>query len=93
MVVLSPEISWPNEHERATVLCGSIPEFPNAIGHIDGAAHRRNRPGHRQSAYYRGDKKCHFITSQVTVDHSGLIRNIETGFAGHNQDQGIQNFI
>lgn len=65
----------------------TIDGFPGAIGHIDGVVHRRNRPGHRQSAYYRGDKRYHFMSSQVIVDHSGVIRDIQTGFPGHQQDQ------
>jgi hypothetical protein len=48
------------------------PNYHMAIGHIDGVVSRRNRPGHRQSAYYRGDKRYHFMSSQMVVDHSGM---------------------
>lgn len=86
LVVLRDEIQWPSLRERRWLRL-TIDSFPGAIGHVDGVVHRRNRPGHRQSAYYRGDKRYHFVSSQVIVDHSGVIRGFQTGFPGHQQDQ------
>lgn len=86
IVCLRDEIRWPDAVERST-LAYMLPGFHGVIGHVDGVVHRRQRPGHRQSAYYRGDKRCHFISTQMVVDHSGVIRHVHTNFPGHQQDQ------
>lgn len=90
ITALKYEIFWPNAIEKGR-LKGIIPGFPNTIGCVDGVTHRRNRPGHRQSAFYRGDKGYHFVSSQVTVDFSSVIIDLETGFPGASQDMGNWN--
>ena len=52
----------------------TFPSFPNAVGLIDGTIHQIRRPfGQLQAEFYRGDKRCHFISSQIVVDTDGLI--------------------
>ena len=56
--------------------------FPNAVGMIDGTIHRIRRPsGLIQAEFYRGDKRCHFISSQIVVDADGLIVLLVTGYS------------
>ena len=90
LLVLQDEIQRPSKEERKK-LSYTVPYFPGAVGHIDGVVHRRNRPSFKQSLFYRKDKRFHFISTQVTVDHSGRIMHIETGFPGSLTDQS--NFI
>lgn len=59
----------------------TIPSFPNAVGLIDGTIHqirRLSRP--LQAEFYRGDKRCHFISLQIVVDTVGLIVLLVTGY-------------
>ena len=59
----------------------TFPSFPNAVGTIDGTIHRIRRPsGPLQAEFYRGDKRCHFMSSQVIVDADGLIVLLVTGY-------------
>jgi hypothetical protein len=44
----------------------------------------------RQDAFYRWDKKSHFLASQVIVDHLGYLLRVVIG-RGHNNDQGMFN--
>ena len=60
----------------------TFPSFPNAVGMIDGTIHRIRRPsGPIQAEFYRGDKRCHFISSQIVVDADGLIVLLVTGYS------------
>lgn len=60
----------------------TFPSFPNAVGMIDGTIHRIRRPsGPLQAEFYRGDKRCHFMSSQVIVDADGLIVLLVTGYS------------
>ena len=60
----------------------TFPSFPNAVGMIDGAIHRIRRPsGPIQAEFYRGDKRCHFISLQIVVDADGLIVLLVTGYS------------
>lgn len=83
----SEEIKWPTPVERRR-LWNTFPGFRYCIAAIDGTVHRRNRPGHKQSSYYRKDVGYHFVTSQMVVNSQGHILDFETGFPGHQQDQG-----
>src|SRR5690348_15408210 len=58
---------------------------------MDGTAHPRWRPSYRQAAYYRKDKGCHLITTQIIVDSSGVIINLEVGYEGSHHDQSNWN--
>jgi hypothetical protein len=78
------EIQWPSEAEQQD-LCVSA-HFPTAWGAVDATIHPRNRPKIGQRQYYRGDKRCHFISTQIICDLLGRIRHVETGFLGHNND-------
>ena len=55
-------------------LLNTFYSFPNAVGMIDGTIHRINRPSNAEQAeFYRGDKRCHFMSTQLVVDADGLI--------------------
>lgn len=59
----------------------TFPSFPNAVGMIDGTIHRIRRPSRPlQAEFYRGDKRCHFMSSQVIVYADGLIVLLVTGY-------------
>ena len=46
-----------------------IPELSKHCGLIDGTIHRIRCPyGPLQAKFYCGDKRCHFISSQIVVD-------------------------
>ena len=84
------EIRWPTM-EEFDQLRGSWPDFVNAVLAVDGTIHRVWKPLIGQREYFRGDKRCHFLLSQVCVDPHGIIRNLETGFKGHMNDMGDYN--
>jgi len=66
-------ISWHGLNQWRDFL-NTLPHFPNAVGAIDGTIHQVRRPsGPRQADFYRGDKKCHFMSSQMVVDADGMI--------------------
>ena len=47
---------------------------------LDGTIHRINRPlNAEQTGFYRGDKRCHFMSTQLIVDADGLIVLLVTG--------------
>ena len=51
---------------------GIFIHFPNAVGITDATIHKIRRPsGPRQADFYRGDKRCHFMSSQVVIDTDG----------------------
>ena len=59
---------------------GTFTHFPNAVGMIDGTIHRVRRPsGPRQADFYRGEKRCHFMSSEVVIDAYGVIVLLVTG--------------
>ena len=61
-------------------LLNTFYSFPNAVGMIDGTIHRINRPSNAEQAeFYRGDKRCHFMSTQLVVDADGLIVLLVTG--------------
>ncbi|KXJ07896.1 putative transposase for insertion sequence element IS702 [Exaiptasia diaphana] len=65
----------------------TIPHFPNAVGYIDATTHRIRRPsGPRQADFYRRDKKCHFMSTQLVLDSDGLIVLLVAGFPGRMND-------
>ena len=60
----------------------TFPSFPNAVGLIDGTIHQIRRPsGPLQAEFFCGDKRCHFISSQIVVDTDGLIVLLVTGYS------------
>jgi len=72
-------ISWPNMRKWNTLL-NEWPNFPSIVGMIDATVHRIRRPsGPMQVEFYRGDKKFHFMTTQIVVDNDGLIVLLVTG--------------
>jgi hypothetical protein len=60
----------------------------NTIGSIDCTCFVRDRVHPGQDQYYRGDKRCHFLTGQVVVNHLGYILRV-TIAKGHNNDKGL----
>ena len=76
-VQLKNYVQWPSEEEFEEIR-GSF-YFPNVVGSVDGTIHRVWKPLRGQGKYYRGDKKTHFISTQVIVDLNGFIINTETG--------------
>lgn len=72
-------ITW-HSLEKWGQLLNTFYSFPNAVGMIDGTIHRINRPlGPEQAEFYRGDKRCHFMSTQLVVDADGLIVLLVTG--------------
>ena len=72
-------IKWHSIRPRNQFL-DTFPSFPNAVGSIDGTIHQIRRPsGPLQVEFYRGDKRCHFISSPIVVDTDGLIVLLVTG--------------
>ena len=49
--------------------------FPIAVGMIDGTIHRKNRRlnAEQTTEFYRGDKRCYFMSTQLMADADGLI--------------------
>mmetsp|Transcript_29636 Transcript_29636/g.40928 ORF Transcript_29636/g.40928 Transcript_29636/m.40928 type:complete len:259 (+) Transcript_29636:447-1223(+) len=79
-------ISWEPRLDYPETVC-----WRNANLVIDCSAHNRRRihPGH--AWWYRGDKHCCFMQSQMVVDLAGS-RIASVGFVrGHNNDQGTFN--
>lgn len=72
-------------------LRGAWPSFPNAVAAVDATIHRCWRPLINQGQYYRGDKACHFMLTQGTVDPAGYFIDVEAGFRGGMNDTGIFN--
>ena len=73
-------ISWHGLNQWRDFL-NTLPHFPNAVGTIDGTIHQVRRPsGPRQADFYRGDKKCHFMSSQMVVDADGMIVLLVAGW-------------
>lgn len=73
-------ITWHNMQKWRQFL-NTFPRFPSVVGMIDGTIHPINRPsGREQARFYRGDKKCHFMSSQVVVDPNGLIVMLVSGY-------------
>lgn len=70
--------SMPQWHQ----FLNKFPNFPNAVGMIDGTIHQVRRPsGPLQAEFYRRDKRCHFMSSQLIVDADGLIVLLVTGYS------------
>jgi len=66
-------ITWHSLRKWSNFL-NTLPHFPNAVGMIDATTHRIQRPsGPRQVDFYRGDKKYHFMSTQLVIDADGLI--------------------
>ena len=59
-------------------------------GSVDCCTHPRARVHPGEDSYYRGDKRFHFLTSQIVADHAGSIMRV-TIAKGHNNDQGLYN--
>ncbi len=58
----------------------------NILFIIDGTIHKRRKPRLAQSNYYRSDKGCHFITTQLLIDYDGWIVAVYTGIWGRVHD-------
>lgn len=61
-----------------------------SCGCIDCCTHERNRVHPGEDTLYRTDKACHFLTSQVVVDHTGYIMRLSIA-RGHHNDQAMKN--
>jgi hypothetical protein len=73
------EIRWPGD---------PLVHIPTGtIGAIDCTAHPRQRPHPGQARFYRGDKKCHFVSGQAVVTLGGVLISSDL-VTGHNNDQG-----
>lgn len=72
-------ITWHNLRQWSTFL-GQWEHYPNAVGIIDATIHRIRRPtGRLQEEVYRGDKKTHFIYTQIIVDADEMIVLLVSG--------------
>lgn len=66
-------ISWHSMRKWQGFL-GTFPSFQNVVGVIDATIHPIRRPsGVLQAQFYRGDKKRHFMSTQMIIDGDGLI--------------------
>lgn len=66
-------ITWHSLRKWSTFL-NTVEHFPNAVGMIDATPHEIRRPsGARQAQFYRGDKRYHFMSTQMVIDADGLI--------------------
>ena len=66
-------ISW-HSPRMCNEFLDQHPHYPYVVGMIDVTVHRIRRPsGPRQAEFYRGDKKFHFMSSQMIVDSDGMI--------------------
>jgi len=84
-LLLSRYIRWLTleEWER---LRGNWPYMDVAVGAIDGTSHEIYKPKEHQEMYYSGHRKFHCLHSQVIIDNTGMIRHVESGFYGHQND-------
>ena len=72
-------ITWHNLRQWSTFM-GQWKHYPNSVGIIDATIHRIRRPtGRLQAEFYRGDKKTHFMSTQMIVDADGMIVLIVSG--------------
>ena len=72
-------ITWHNIRQWSSFL-GQWRSFPNAVGIVDATIHRIRRPsGRMQAEFYRGDKKTHFMSTQLIVDANGMIVMLISG--------------
>jgi len=62
----------------------------NNCGSIDGTIHKRNRQHPGSYEYFRFDKQCSFIGSQIWTSPMAEIYNF-TFSKGHNNHQGVYN--
>lgn len=68
----SRQVVWPTLAEwRGWV--GHWKKFPSCVGIVDATTHPIWRPSQRQAMFYRGDKKKHFMSSQLIVTPDGMI--------------------
>ena len=62
-VLILNYITW-HSLQKWRELLNTFYSFPNAVGMIDGTIHRINGPSNAEQAeFYRGDKRCHFMSS------------------------------
>ena len=65
-------LTWCNLRQWSAFL-GQWRHYPNAVGIIDATIHRIRLPtGRLQAEFYRGDKKTHFMSTQMIVDADGM---------------------
>ncbi|KAK3106435.1 hypothetical protein FSP39_019847 [Pinctada imbricata] len=79
-------IKWASYNDWRTMR-GVWPTLSSVVGAIDGTSGEIYRPQIvPQRLFYSGHRHYHAIHAQVVVDNSGLIRYIESGFPGHQND-------
>ena len=71
---MSYELAWPSAAERA-VLAHERLDWPGSVGCVDATPIRIPKPRRKQAAYYRHDRRCHFVNVQCVVDHAGHFRH------------------
>lgn len=75
---LEQELRWPSPAAWHN-LEGTVSDFPRCVGMIDATIHPIWRPKPRlQRAFYRGDKKRHFMSSQIICTPDLMIVHVET---------------
>ena len=85
---LAHEVQWPSL-EKWQQLRGNWEIMPNGVGVIDGTTHMIYVPSNEpQRLYYRRDKRCHVINTQVIIDNTNEIVFIQSGFLGRQNDAG-----
>ena len=78
---LTPIIAMPVQPE---------PFLMDIIGSVDCTIHLCNSPTTGQSLLWRGDKKCHFLSTQLAYDLEGIPMRVDIGL-GHNNDLNMFN--
>jgi len=72
-------VTWHNLRQWSSFM-GHWKHYRNAVGLIDATIHRIRRPsGKAQAEFYRGDKKTHFMSTQLIVDADGMIVLLVSG--------------
>ena len=69
--------------EEWSNLRGNWNKIEIAVGAIDGASHEIYRPSEYQEQFYCGYRCYHCMHTKVVIDNIGMVRYIETGFLGH----------
>lgn len=86
--IMKVELQLPSS-QRLEALKETIPEYPNAIGSIDGTIHPLRLPSVGEHRYFRGDKSIHFYNTLTLCDVTGALITAEPGFAGRMLDSDM----
>lgn len=72
--------------EKRAQLLGQCAAFPTCLGIIDCTAHRIERPEADEEFFYRRDRRCHSVTTQLIVNFAGKPIHVSSGYPGASHD-------